>query len=334
MTANGTTFLLTLHKQRFTILGAVVLICAVLLLIQARPPFQKAKTIRVISNTLPTLAPHEHDDKKNQVGDVGHAEYLYGYATTTEDLWVTDITFSVHNAPMSVVHHSGLFSIADTPDSECPGNQNIHWYSLRGSDSPSGWTFPRPYGIFLPKGTAMHNLTMLHNARPPAGRGGTYHDVSTEFVLTVLPSGAGRTVPVRAIDIALQDQPYCYQSKEGPTFTVPANTPDYKREPTSAELDRGRYVFAQNGRIIGADAHTHSWEGGGPIDFLLNGKVLRTYTPERNEEEGRLWLMPAPPLSQAVHAGDAVSITALYHNPGKEPVLGAMGIVLFYYADE
>lgn len=334
MSTTSKQLLFRLHRNRSVFLALIVLICGGALVWNMHRTIVAPHTIRIATDHIETLRSHNHDEETDQVSDTGHAEYMTGSATTTEDLWVTDIHFRVHNAPLSVVHHAGIYSDKVTLDTTCPGGALSTIYSLVGSDSPIDWSFPKPYGIFIPKGTTIRNLSMLHSALPPVGRGGTYHDVYTEYELTVLPNDAGRTRPVIAVSLSLRDQAYCYEDVGGPTFTVPAHTEDYVRTPGTTTPNRGRYTFSEPARIIGANGHTHSWEGGGPVEFLLNNKILRTYVPKRDEQDGRLWLTPPTPISQYVYKGDTVSVIAHYSNPGTEPVLGAMGIVLMYFSPE
>ncbi len=292
------------------------------------------RTVHIATNSLPTLYPHDHDDEKDEVTDTGHAEYLSGSATTTEDLWVTSFDFIVHNAPGSTIHHASLFTLQPYSVPECPNLPAITYYASVGGDAPLPRILPAPYALFIPKGTVLHNLTMLHNAYPPEGRGGTYQNVSTEFVLTTVPKTSKRMRPLTSIPLALSDASYCSRSLAGFTFTVPAATSSYIRTPGPMSPSAGRHTFTEAGTIVYSSGHTHGWEGGKTVTLLLNGKPLKTYATEKNEERGKLWSTEFSSTTWNVAAGDSVSVEALYSNPGTEPLLGAMGMVVLYFAPD
>ncbi len=274
------------------------------------------------------IEPHPHENG-DSIYDADHARYLTQKLLIEEDAWVTDIEFLLHNAPYTILHHLLLYSETGE-DPLCPGKPLVEDYFRMGQDTKEKATFPKPYGVFLPKGTEITLSVMLHNTFPPQGTGETYRDVQGELLLTTVPNGRGRTKALSFQKIVLQDAPYC-KGAGNETFVVPPRAEQFVKVPSTSNPDRGRFVFPYDTYIIRAGTHLHPWDGGKTVNLFLNGELLQSYSSKKVTGGSRLWSTYGAPLELLVKKGDTLELSAEYSNPNDEPIIDAMGFVVFYY---
>ena len=289
-----------------------------------------ASQLIIQADTIPVLSPHEHN-VDNSVFDVGHHTVISKQITVEEDVWVTGFEFVLKNAPQEVLHHAGIY-IPDRPNRICPNalyGEEIYPVS---SETNTPIVFPESYGIFLAKGTQLAAEFMYHNPLPPFGAGEIYKDVSAAIIMSIQKKDS--TVVKKSLEyyrIHLDDVP-CPGAAREEAFTVPAGAENFvKKSNAGNESDPSRYTFLRSGRIVHSHVHLHPWEGGGKLDVFLNDESITSFVPVRTSSDPWDWDTPHQQAPIRVKAGDVLSISATYSNPGPVPIRGAMGMFGFYF---
>lgn len=290
------------------------------------------KTIILETPTIEYLHPHKHE-VSDTVHDHGHHVTVRSEVILAqEDLWITGFTFNMENAPYSTLHHAQLTDL-DGVSNTCKDKGLPNELLSIGEDTLGSNTlqFDNPQGIFIPKGHRLEMFAMFHNPEPPVGFGGDYYDVSAKLELTYeLAKESDRHVPLRHYHLHLDDRA-CTGLY---TFAVPPETTDFKRVPQYTDNDPAIVQFEEPGEIVYIGGHLHGWEGGKLLEFLKNGESIRQYETKRSDRSDMKWETPHHRESIKIEAGDVVSISATYDNPGPETVTGAMGIISFYFAPD
>jgi hypothetical protein len=242
-------------------------------------------------------------------------------------MWVTEFSLHITNAPQDTIHHLYLYKVTE--------HGRIPLATL-GQDTLTSFRFPPPTGIFLAKGTQIMLEGLLHNAIPPEGEGGIYKDVSVTVTLSGVPQNAGRNRPIIFGLLTLSDATSTPLGKEV-TFTIPAYTSTYVRTSAMSAPGAGQpsYTFMTDGWIVHMGGHTHGWQGGRKIDAVLNGNIVTAYTswPE-DPKKPWSWKTSAGASYIRVHAGDVLTLSATYTNPSAEPIIGAMGLLGFFFVPD
>ncbi len=288
------------------------------------------------TSVLKKLLPHEHGIG-DSLTDPGHHSSLMSPITTLDkDIWASQFSLEIKNAPPSVLHHALL--LTNKPDAICPNMPGTVY--IAGADSPTLVNMPPPYAFYLPKEEKIGAQLMIHNPEPPLGPGGIYTDVQSDIKVKVQANQPNdKHLPVELILLRLSDNGCDYWNKTdiGPLFKVPAHSQDYVFGATDGSGPAAsHYQVAKNGKIIGLGGHTHGWDYGKKIDVYLNGKLLHSFVPKKMSEDDSNWTttpyIPAAPIS--IKANDILSITATYDNPTESDILDAMGIVAIYFAPD
>jgi hypothetical protein len=297
----------------------------------------------IMSAPIPVLAPHTHEVSDTQIDTVntpGHGVYVNsGTFVVPFDMWVTDMTTVVENAPLSVIHHLVLFR-QDRMDPICPNRHEQ--VMVVGADTNTELKLPAPYGVFLKKGTQIYLRNMAHNPDAPRGTGETYHDVALGLRLTFeRATHTERTRPVALYRIFIDDHPeYCTKPLTSlalltDSFTVPPASLHYTRStPDGPDGITGRYVVQTPGTLMYLGAHTHPVDGGGTVTLALNGAVIGSFTPTHMGPEAWVWRTPNAPADIRVVPGDTITVEATYSNPHPLPIPGAMGMGVFVFSPE
>ncbi len=298
-------------------------------------------TMTIMSAPIPVLAPHRHEVSDTQIDTVntpGHGVYVNsGTFTVPFDMWVTDINTVVEHAPLSVIHHLVLFR-EDRMDPICANRHEQ--IMVVGADTNTELNLPKPYGVFLKKGTKIYLRNMAHNPDVPRGTGETYRDVSLGLRLTFeRATHTDRTSPVALYRIFIDDHPeYCTKPIANlalltDSFTVPPLSLNYTRStPEGPKGVTGRYVVPVSGTLMYLGAHTHPVDGGGTVALLHNGTTIGSFTPALIGPEAWMWRTPNAPANIHVEPGDTITVRATYSNPHPLPVPGAMGMGVFVFA--
>lgn len=301
------------------------------------------EAVTIMSAPIPVLTPHTHevsDTRIDTVNSPGHGVNVNsGTFIIPFDMWVTDITTVVNNAPTSVIHHIVLFR-QDRMDPICPNRHEQ--LMVVGADTATELNLPKPYGFFLKKGTRIYLRNMAHNPDAPRGSGETYRNVSLGLKLTYeRASQSDRTQPVALYRIFIDDHPeYC----SGPltdlslitdSFTVPPSSLSYVRStPSGNRGATGRFIFPTPGTLVYIGAHTHPADGGGTVRLQLNSKVIGSFTPQHIGPEAWTWRTPNARTDIAISKGDVMTVQSEYNNPHPLPVPGAMGMGVFVFAPQ
>jgi hypothetical protein len=285
------------------------------------------------TENIPHLPPHEHM-AHHTVFDDGHHHTVYSQVYAhTEDIWITGMEFVIENAPGSVLHHAELLNL-DSPRTKCDhlpnelinlGEDTLHTTAI---------SFDAPYGILLPRDEQLTLKGMFHNPAAPIGTGDEYYDVSAKIQITYEPVRiSSRSRPLEYHFLHLDDDNRCEDQKY--TFIVPPETENYRKVATGTPAeDPGVHEFDMAGEIRYIGGHLHGWEGGTYLDLILNNEPIRRYETKQSNQAGILWETPHGRDSIKIKAGDVLSLEAVYDNPMPMPVVGAMGMIGFYFAPE
>lgn len=292
---------------------------------------EASRTLIIFSETIPILAPHEHQDLDSII-DKHHGEMVGfedGTVVLDRDIWINGFRWEVENAPIETLHHF-IFTRADKPAVLCPNGFSANEEILvMGSDTyVQEFAFPPEYGIFLPKGTPLNLSAVLHNPLSPFGPGGTYENVRVKLTLS-LNDSKKEYHPVRMVRLSVED-PYC--TPRSSTFNVPANTENFEKKIHSPISS---YTFEKDSRLLLVGAHAHGWDGAGPIRVFLNGTLLYEFTPQRINENPWSWATPSRLVDLKVKKGDTISLTSTYSNPHDKPLVNeAMGMIMIAFSEE
>jgi hypothetical protein len=314
------------HRQYAILLAAtvgIVLVAGAALVLTRASSREFSFTLT--TESLPELAPHEHGLGESDT-DPGHAVYVNSPVyVVPEDMWVTALEYTTHNAPNNVIHHATIMDLS-RGDPFCPSEPLVLISVDHQNDTKH--TYPRPTGIYLKKGTRLFFRSMLHNPVYPEGPGETYHDVSVSMTVTGVPPGAGRYKDLDLVYLALTDEPNCPFFE----FTVPAQEKGFIIGPKDfATSSPGIYTFPTDGRIVIHGAHLHPWDGALSLNLFINEVKRFSYIPRRTGPEAWEWWTPSSYEPITVHKGDRLWVNAVYDNPLPVPLRGAMGIQMFGY---
>ena len=268
--------------------------------------------------------------------DEGHHEYVHSkLITATRDLWISDISFKIENAPTIVVHHAALLKI-NSPHQTC---KKINMEQLVGFARDNmhipGISFPRGTAMHIKKGEQFYLVVMVHNPSPPLGPGDTYHDVFGRMTLTLVPDKETYGLkPIKFLLMHLDEVPCEAKYSDGTEsfmFTVPPHTLNYSFSASSAVDDPARHFFKKPVSVVYMGGHLHGWEGGKQLLVRKNGQLLKTFTPTRSWTSPFEYFSEYHPVSVDFESGDVLTLTALYGNPDDMPMREAMGILDLYY---
>ena len=298
--------------------------------------FQKASQLIIETEVIPTLYPHEHNVDDSVSDSTHHIWVSSDILTVPEDIWVTRFELVLKNAAPQVLHHAGIL-IPNKPNQICPNapyGQEI--YAVGGADVYKPIAFPEPYATFLPKGTPLSLEVMYHNPFPPLGPGEIYKDVSAVVVMDIeKDSSASTRKPVEYYRTHIEDSPCPKDGVHEEVFVVPAGAEDFIKKSREDEgPDPSYYTFSHPGTIVYMGAHFHPWEGQKKLDALLNGKKIFTFLPTYTSSEVWSWFIEHSSVSIRVDSGDVLSMSTTNSNPNSVPVIGAMGMIVFYYAPD
>lgn len=296
----------------------------------------KTSKIAIETKPVPVLYPHEHKIEDSVFNSDHHIRALSDTVVIQEDLWVTRFEAILKNAPIAVLHHAGII-LPDEKKRTCPNSiRGREIFAVTPDMAASPIEFEEPYGVFLPKGTRILLGALFHNPLLPFGPGEAYKDVSVRIVMDVQkdnPSLFKKPLEYYRMHI---DDISCPGVVEEEVFEVPAGAEHFVREGEERNgLNPSRYTFSRSGTIIYMFAHLHPLEGGEKVDVFLNGKQLSSFVPDRTSSELWSWIIPhSSSISTRVRPEDVLSITSTYSNPNPIPVVGAMGMLIFYFAPD
>ncbi|MEX2008000.1 MAG: hypothetical protein WD850_00675 [Candidatus Spechtbacterales bacterium] len=290
------------------------------------------------AETVPALYPHEHS-LENSVFDEEHGIWKFSPTETLEqDVWVTKFELVLENAPMTSLHHAGITNLNE-PNQVCPNSPHEVYrheiFSTTPDMAEAPVEFPEGYGLFLPKGSRLVLVTMLHNPLPPYGPGEVYTEVAAKVVLNVEPASTASMRPVEYYRLHIDDVA-CPGAVYQEVFTVPAGAQGFVKRGTERDgMHPARVELSRSGELIYATAHLHPWEGGEKLDVLVKDKNVATFRPRQLSNEAWSWIIPHQKSGlPRVRAGDTLSIEATYSNPYGGDISGAMGMFVFYFAPD
>ena len=253
-----------------------------------------------------------------------HSLFAYGAMETKEDFWIESFVSEVVGAPDEVVHHGELM-LEGKPDQQCPSSpdgtiqtEEPLWF-VSNFNRNKDFTFPKPLGIFLAKGTKLKLAGMFHNPHQQ-----DYADVRLRLTVrgqsSVRPDVEHR--PIRYYRIMSEP---CVR---GNTFTVPPHTKNFIKRKVG-----GPFIFNESGTIFMLYPHFHFWAGGKFQNVLLNGEIAwKFYAPD----PGSIFFRPNPlnPSQVTVTKGDRLDFEAVYDNTTDIPNPDAMAAVTFFLVPE
>ncbi|MFZ2522799.1 MAG: hypothetical protein WAW92_00230 [Minisyncoccia bacterium] len=316
----------------FLLYGLVLLVLAVFIF-RGSP---KVESSTFILKTIPlvSLLPHEHNHGDSIMTSSHHTLSYSMPVILTEDLWVKGVSYSIKNARETVLHHAEL-AILNEPDIICPNREGKHIFSV-GEDQlymPEA-DFPEGYAHFIPRGSEIFFYTMFHNPKPPLGYGETHYNVTSELKLDLASKEEIPGLkPMEFIRLGLTDKP-CGDNEDSYVFKVPAKVSEFVFGSSDGSNPASKYVFPESGKIIYMGGHTHGWEGGKYLSVYLNGKQIKKYETKKSPDNPYTYNTPHGEENIQVKKGDVISITATYDNNEPEPLNGAMGMLVIYFAKD
>ena len=290
-------------------------------------------TLVLETETLPLLEPHEHENFSDSIFDVDHGVLVNSPTLIVEEsVWVTDIKLIMNGAPQDVLHHALILEKKHMN----PVCSNVEReLAAFGLETPTSLTFPEPYGIPLAPGDVLELQTMLHNSADNIEDRTTYRDVSVRVELTVEESNERRVKPLEVYHISLIDT-LCSQGFDNATFTVPPNTLSFTRSSDETDAPNpSQYTFTSPGTILVVGGHFHAWEGGELLNIFLDNEIIRTFRSAKTKTgDWTYYITPQPTAPVPVHAGQEITLEAVYSNPSEYTVRGAMGMTVLYFAPD
>lgn len=288
---------------------------------------------------VPILYPHEHE-LQDSIFDAGHGVWVFSEPIVVqEDTWITKFEVDTGTAPMTVLHHAGIV-LPNEPNQICPNSPHEIYkkeiFSVTPDMAESPIEFPEPYGIFISKDTPMVLGIMLHNPFPPYGLGEIYYDVSVRVVMDIeLDNPSISKKPLEYYRLHIDETP-CPGAVYQEVFTVPPFTDNFVKEGGERNgFKPSAFTFTESGEIIYMISHLHPWEGGEQLNVSLNKSNLYTFFPTQLSKELWSWVIPHKRDKVfRVNFGDVLSITSIYSNPEPVPIVGAMGMLVFYFAPD
>lgn len=324
-----------LMNMKSFLVGMMLIGIGVAMVAQYRAPAE-TEVITMETGSLNVLPPHEHDPSRDSVADSGHHHTsLSQVFVPTEDVWISKIEFEVVNAPDTTLHHAHLHEM-DAQDEFCPpapgrlGSELLTGFGADQMHAPF-YAFPEGYALRIPAGKAIRLDATLHNPLPPIGPGGTYHDIQVRARLHRIEPGRGHIIPLSSKLLYVQDVP-CDNDF---VFTVPPNSTSFNTGSDGASLAPGsRMTFEHPARIVYWFAHLHGSEGGRELIVRKNNQEIFRFKMYQDPHDPYRWNTPHDRTDISLDAGDVFSIEAVYDNPSDEPVQGAMGMLLIYFAEQ
>lgn len=297
---------------------------------------QKESQLIITTESVPVLYPHEHKVEDSVFNSDHHIRAISDTLVIQEDIWVTRFETVLENAPMAVLHHAGII-LPGQKKRICPNSiRGREIFSVTPDMAASPIEFREPYGVFLPKGTSILLGALFHNPMQPFGPGEAYKDVSVSVVMDIQKDSP--TIQKKPLEYYRMhvDDISCPGVVEEEVFIVPPGIEHFVKEGEERnDLNSSRYTFSRSGTLVYMISHLHPWEGGEEVDVYLNGKQVTALVPVRTSSELWSWIIPhVPSVSTRVNPGDTLSITATYSNPNPVPVVGAMGMLVFYFAPD
>lgn len=252
-----------------------------------------------------------------------HSLFAYDAMEMKEDFWIESFASEVIGAPDEVVHHGELM-LQGKPDHQCQSSpdgtvqtEEPLWF-VSNFNRNKNFTFPKPLGIFLAKGTKLKLAGMFHNPYRD------YTDVRLRLTIQgksgVRPDAEHR--PIRYYRIMSEE---CVR---GNTFTVPPHTENFVKSKVG-----GPFAFNESGTIFMLYPHFHFWAGGKFQSVSLNGEaVWKFYAPD----PGSVFFRPDPsnPSQVSVAKGDKLDFEAVYDNAADIANPDAMAAVTFFLAPD
>ena len=297
---------------------------------------KKTSQLTIETKPIPILYPHEHKIEDSVFNSDHHIRALSETVIIQEDLWITRFEAVLKNAPMAVLHHAGVI-LPDEKKRTCPNSiRGREIFAVTPDMAASPVEFEEPYGVFLPKGTSILLGVLFHNPLSPFGPGEAYKDVSVSIIMDIQKdSPAIQKKPLEYYRMHIDDIS-CPGVVEEEVFVVPPGAKNFvKKGEERNGLNPSRYTFSRSGEVVYMISHLHPWEGGEKLDVYLNGKQIISFIPVHTSSELWSWIIPhISSVSIRVNPGDVLSITATYSNPNPVPIVGAMGMMIFYFAPD
>ena len=254
-----------------------------------------------------------------------HSLFSYSAFVATDDLWIEEFESEVVNAPDAILHH-GEIRYADRPDQDCPYSpdgtfhtQEPIWFTPN-FNLIKQFIYPKPYGVYIEKGTRLFLAGMFHNPDPSQNYSDVFLRLTVRGKKGVRPDAEHRSV--RYFRVVSEK---CIR---GDTFTVPSHTRDFihKRQ-------KGPFLMPESGTIVLLYPHFHFWDGGKFMAVSLNDEPLWKFYPPK---EGSIFFIPDPenPPSLKVKKDDALDFYAVYDNLKNIPNPDVMATVIFLLAPD
>lgn len=281
---------------------------------------KEGKDIVFVLETEPrTLLGHMH--RRGIDAEIDHALFSSQTLTIPHDFWIEDIQSEVLGAPESMVHHGELM-YTDKSDHECPSSPDNTvqtkepvWF-VSNFNLNKNFTFPKPYDVFIPRGTRLTLVGMFHNPTEQS-----YPDTTLRLTIRgkkdIKPDAQHRHVAYYRIVSET-----CIR---GNTFTIPPRTSNFVRK-----RQKEPFVMPESGTAIMLYPHFHYWEGGLSQTISVNGVEVWKFSRPDKDGSHTYVFDSENPVSFALKKGDILDFATRYRNESDHPNLDAMAAFTFF----
>ncbi len=287
---------------------------------------------------MPILHPHQHD-AGDAAGDPAHHAYIMSPIFMAEkDAWISEISFDIHNAPDTIVHHASLLNHSE-PHQTCANLPFSQMYIMaQDSMHVPTMTFPSGTGMRIKKGQLVQLSIMIHNPFPPVGPGEAYYNVYGTLKLNLRPDNeSAQTKAIRPYLLHLDEEPCVIRTMDQTdayVFTVPPKTHDYTFTGSGLSSDPATYAFQKPSAIVYLGAHVHGWQGGKKVLVYKNDEPFLTFETKLSDTYPYRYDTPYYPASLEMQSGDTLTLRAVYDNPNDVMTRGAMGDLQIYFYEQ
>ncbi len=327
-----TRFNATSHRILVLSILAFAIVVVTLTILRPFPLKDRSEVIETIH--LAELLPHIHADGDSPEDMGHHVDLESAIFVTTRDMYVASGKLEMVNAPEVVVHHIALIN-RGSADSHCSLVSGNRLFGA-GSDAihKSSGGFPKETALFIPKGTCLQLTAMIHNPDPPVGPGGTYHDVYARITLFFSQQSPRDLHLLSYKELYVTDT--CAHTPPLPedfsSFSVPSLHTDYHFSGCDPKLGISSYIFDRPATIYYLGGHLHGWQGGKELIVMKNDKEMYRFTTRVSSTTPYLYETIHFATSTPVNAGDRITLSAIYDNPSRVPLRGAMGGIGMYFS--
>ncbi len=265
--------------------------------------------------------------------DGPHSQWFYSEPVSfATDKRIVGMEARILDADTDVLHHLAV-GLVNRPATLCTmhfaQSSGMHELYITSRQALDPVELPAPYALLVRAGEAIGVEFMTHAQAAPHGGHGAHEALQPTLEITLFTDDT-RTHEAHFVRLRLDDTP-CEDPLAHQAFVVPAETEAFTKRSSVAEIGgSARYELRQSGQILAAGANFWPRKGGESVTGYLNDVPFHTFTAEPGAES---WQHNIPHLTNLISfaAGDVLTLSSVYRNPGPTPVLDAAGMLSVYY---